>query len=73
LLFRKIGGAAFYDVGTVNEDSGDFGGGRYRHGVGAGIYLESVIGPIRFDFAVNPDRESGEDSWVVHFLLGHPF
>jgi outer membrane protein assembly factor BamA len=32
-----------------------------------------VIGPLRFDDALNPDREPGDRKWRFHFSIGYPF
>lgn len=75
-LRRRVGSwglALFFDTGSLTDRSSEFGEGRFHHGVGGGVFWNSLIGPIRADAAYNPARESGEDHWAFHFLLGHPF
>ena len=47
----------------------------FRPGVGLGLQYLLPIGPMRLDFAVNPDRDSGrdEDDYVLHFSIGTAF
>ena len=72
-IYRKIGGAVFVDTGSVVEDYEEFGGGKYRQAIGVGVFIETLIGPLRVDVGFNPDRESGEEEVVGFFLIGHPF
>ncbi|MGE3752763.1 MAG: outer membrane protein assembly factor [Planctomycetota bacterium] len=66
-------GAAFYDVGVVNEDSWDFSG-PLGHAVGAGLRWYFPFGPVRLDVAYNPGRRFAADSdWAVHLSLGFSF
>ena len=32
-----------------------------------------AVGPVRFDYAHNPDREPGERDWMFHISIGYPF
>ncbi len=68
-----LDGAVFADLGTVNIDADDYGGGRWLFALGFGLRYNTPIGPLRTDFAFNPDRRSGEDLFVFHFGLGYPF
>lgn len=47
----------------------------FRPGVGVGLQYLLPVGPARFDFAVNPDRdkERNEDRYVLHFSVGMAF
>lgn len=73
LLLEDLDGVIFGDVGTVNGELDQYGGGRYFFAVGTGLRYSTPIGPLRVDFAFNPDREGGEDFFVFHFGLGYPF
>ena len=50
-LIERVRGAVFYDVGTVNASSWDFGGGIY-HDVGIGLRLNLPFGPLAIDYAI---------------------
>lgn len=55
---------------TLDDFFGDF-----RPGVGFGLQYLLPVGPARFDFAFNPDRnkERDEDFFVFHFSVGAAF
>jgi outer membrane translocation and assembly module TamA len=42
-------------------------------GTGAGIRLNTPIGLFRFDVGVPVNRRSFDETWTVHFGLGHAF
>lgn len=72
-LWRALRGAIFYDTGSLVRREANIGRKDYRHAAGVGLFLVTPIGPLRVDFASNLNRESGEDPWAIHVLLGHPF
>lgn len=72
-IYKLLGGAAFVDAGSLVRDHNDIGKKGYRSAAGLGLILRTPIGPIRVDGALPLRRRSGEASWGVHFLLGHPF
>jgi len=49
-IAEKIRGAAFYDAGSVNADSWEFGDG-YYHDAGLGLRLNLPFGPLALDYA----------------------
>jgi outer membrane protein assembly complex protein YaeT len=55
---------------TLNDFFSEF-----KYGIGVGLQYLLPVGPIRVDFAYNPDPEEiwNEDSWVFHFSLGMAF
>lgn len=70
----NFSGALFADAGNVALDYQDyFDFADLRYGVGLGLRYLLPIGPLRLDFAVNPDPEANEDDWVLHFAVGLPF
>jgi outer membrane protein insertion porin family len=67
-------GALFVDAGNVAVDHSDyFDFADMRYGIGAGFRYVLPIGPLRFDFGVNPDPEPDEDDWAAHFSIGMAF
>ena len=74
VLIGAFQSALFVDAGYVEEEARDlFSPEEIRLGVGAGLRYLLPIGPLRVDAAFNPDRNTGEDEWVVHFSIGMPF
>ncbi len=47
----------------------------FKYGIGVGLQYLLPVGPIRIDFAYNPDplESQDEDEWVFHFSLGMAF
>ncbi len=72
-LLAGLGGAAFYDTGTVFEQISDFSFGDFTHTLGFGIRYQSPLGPIRVDFGFNINRQPNEPRNKVFFTLGHAF
>jgi outer membrane protein insertion porin family len=68
-----LGGASFYDTGTVFDDISDFSVGDFTHTLGFGLRYRTPIGPIRVDYGVNVNRQPGERSGNFTFTLGHAF
>lgn len=75
-LFSVIGGALFLDygtdLGTGNDVLGNPAGVRNKpgsaFGYGVGVRIQSPLGPIRVDYALNEDGDSR-----VHFGIGERF
>ncbi|MGB2403114.1 MAG: outer membrane protein assembly factor BamA [Akkermansiaceae bacterium] len=57
-IAESIRGAAFYDIGTVNADSWEFGDGFY-HDAGFGLRLNLPFGPLALDYAFPLGTPSG--------------
>jgi outer membrane protein assembly complex protein YaeT len=73
MIRGNVSGALFYDLGNVELDYRDyFEFDGMRHGIGVGLRYLLPIGPLRLDAAWNPDNQSNEDEWVVHFAVGLP-
>jgi outer membrane translocation and assembly module TamA len=82
LPIAGIGGALFYDTGTVFERPSDFTLGDFTHTAGAGLRYQTPLGPVRLDFGFNlnpqlvlqPDgTQAREERVQVFFTLGHAF
>lgn len=73
-LVSQIEGATFFDAGNVLLSSSDYGSfSDISTGIGVGLRWLLPIGPVRLDFAVNPDPLPDEASYVLHFSLGTAF
>lgn len=72
-LYGPLEGALFGDAGNVGSAVADYGLRDLRYALGTGLRLQLPIGPVRFDAGWNPDRQPGEDAWVLHFAVGYPF
>lgn len=73
-IVGNLAGALFVDAGNVEVDFQDyFRFDDLRYGVGLGLRYLLPIGPLRVDFAVNPDPRDGEDDYVLHFSVGFPY
>jgi translocation and assembly module TamA len=68
-----IGVVPFIDGGNVYEKAiPDFSGG-LRWGAGLGLRYYTDFGPIRFDFAVPLNKQTGDDSFQIYISLGQAF
>ena len=73
-LRGNLEGALFVDTGNVQLDYEDFFSAEdFRSGVGIGLRYRLPIGPIRVDYAVNPDPRDSESRSVLHFTVGMAF
>ncbi|MFH0762520.1 MAG: outer membrane protein assembly factor BamA [Candidatus Omnitrophota bacterium] len=75
-LFSFLKLAAFYDVGSVWAKVSEFGSGGFKSGIGVGVRIKSPIGPIRLDFGIPLNIESGEDKrgdGILHFSASRGF
>ncbi len=72
-IWKSFYGAAFFDAATLTDDVADLGREGDSYGAGGGLMWMTPIGPLRGDIGFNLDPKSGEDHWVIHVLLGHPF
>ncbi len=64
--------ALFADYGNIGLTTGEAFEG-FRSALGVGLRYGLPIGPIRLDVGFNPDRQPGEDRFVIHFAVGMPF
>ncbi|MCP3920647.1 MAG: BamA/TamA family outer membrane protein [bacterium] len=66
--------ATFVDTGNVVSDHSDYWDfDDFEVGVGVGLRYVLPVGPVRLDLAHNPNADSGEDDYVLHFAIGMAF
>ena len=66
--------ALFVDTGNVQLEASEFfDTDDFRSAYGAGLRYVLPIGPIRLDYGINPDPDTGESRAVLHFTVGMAF
>lgn len=68
-VYGNLGGAVFYDGGSVhiqNQDLGD----EYRDSAGFGFHYNTPVGPVNLEIAWKLDAKPGEDPWAFHMSIG---
>jgi outer membrane protein insertion porin family len=73
-LWRWLGGAVFYDVGTVTPEVEDLAFDALKSGAGAGLRVATPVGPLRLDVGYPLDDVAGEKRTLrVYISVGYPF
>lgn len=74
-LITRIRGAAFFDIGGVFPDAGEFDFGKLNAAVGVGIRLNLPIGPIQVDYGipVMTDDSNSDADPRFSFTMGSTF
>lgn len=72
-IWDQLKGAVFFDAGNVISEARDFGLQDMQYGIGGGLRYNLPVGPIRFDYGFNPDRQTGEPQGAFHFSVGLAF
>ncbi len=74
-ITERVRGAAFYDMGFVNEDSWDFGSENFASDAGLGLRLDLPLGPLAVEYAIplsSPDDEADKGG-QFNFYLNYQF
>jgi translocation and assembly module TamA len=71
-ILEDYGAVVFVDGGHVSA-RGSLGEGDWRAGAGVGLRYYTSFGPIRADFAVPVNKQSGGSSFEVYIGLGQAF
>ena len=66
----RLKGVVFYDAGNVFLELKDFDPFDLRHTLGAGLRLETPVGPLRAEHGWKLERQPGETSGEFHFAIG---
>ncbi len=73
-IFKKFGGAVFLDYGNVWAEWDGFDLTDLRYALGLGLRYNTVIGPVRVDFAWKLNKQpDDEDRFQIHFSIGQAF
>ena len=72
-IWRSLGAEIFLDVGNVYPTISDFNPTDVRSSAGAGLRLETPIGPIRVEYGWKLDRKENESPGEVIFSIGAVF
>jgi outer membrane protein insertion porin family len=75
-VFKFLKVAAFYDIGNVGAKVGDVTDGGFKSGTGLGVRIKTPFGPVKLDYGIPMNKESGEDtkgSGRFHFSMSHNF
>ena len=66
-----IEGSLFGDFGNLwNEPSYFFNHPLPRADIGAGVRIDTPVGPLVFDYGINVTRQPFEDFGAFHFAIG---
>jgi outer membrane protein assembly complex protein YaeT len=71
-IIGNLVGATFLDAGSVGHSLSN-GIGAMRYGIGGGLRYNLPVGPIRFDYGLNPDPRPGEKQGAFHLSFGFAF
>jgi outer membrane protein insertion porin family len=72
-LFKGFELVGFTDMGSDTNSFSEINLGTIRNSAGAGIRYVTPVGPIRLDYGIILDRESGENFGRLHFTFGFFF
>ena len=72
-IYRWLRGVGFVDLGNVYPTVYDLFHSGVQIGTGAGFRLNTPVGLLRLDFGAPVNPRPLDDSWMVHFGLGHAF
>ncbi len=61
-IIEIIKGAIFFDTGNVWSKVGDYGQGGLKSGTGVGLRVKTPIGPIKLDYGIPLNKQSGQTS-----------
>jgi outer membrane protein assembly factor BamA len=68
-VYGNLGGAVFYDGGSVEIQGLEFPD-HYRDAAGFGIRYATPVGPVSLEMAWKLDMRPGESPWRIHLSIG---
>lgn len=71
-IFEEINlkGVVFFDAGNAFDEGETFDVSKFKMGIGAGVRWMSPFGPLRIEWAVNPDPDEGDSKSAWQFSMG---
>ena len=72
-IWRRLRGELFLDAGNVYQTISDFDPTDLRSSAGAGLRLDTPIGPIRVEYGWKLDRKPDESPGEIIFSIGTVF
>jgi len=72
-LFWVLKGALFVDAGQVWADPSDARADVVEVAVGPGLWIDTPVGPFRFDYGIRLTDFSPEPKTQYHIAIGNPF
>ncbi len=71
--FIDLRGALFVDAANNVAEGDDFDFDDMEYAFGVGVGLVTPFGPVRVDFAFNPDPRADDEDFLFHFNIGRSF
>lgn len=68
-----IAASVFYDTGNLFADAENYSFSDPTHSLGLGLRIDLPVGPARFEYGYNLNRESGQARGAFHFAIGTQF
>ncbi len=72
-IWKQLKGVVFYDAGNAFLKPSDFSWSEIRHVLGAGIRVDTPIGPLRVEYGHKLDRREGESAGEIFIAFGNAF
>jgi outer membrane protein insertion porin family len=70
---RGFGIVPFFDMGNVWLSTNEINPMKLKFTTGLGLRYNTPVGPLRVDYGVKLNRETGESRGEIHFSVGHAF
>ncbi len=72
-IYKMVGAAVFLDVGNVWARARAFNLNDFRWSPGFGVRVNTPLGIIRLDYAINSDNKRNEPASMFYFNMGQAF
>jgi len=72
-IWKQLSGVVFSDAGQVNLEPSDWGTNDIYYSSGAGLRLDTPVGPLRLDVARLYNPPDDRDRYAFYFSVGHAF